>query len=446
MKRRTFLKTSAAAGLATILSNAKSVTATPVNDRINLATFGCGDRAGLVDGPLSEREDVRFLYVVDPFTNKAANIAKMVQKPDCETKVLANGTQVFDDKDVDAVVLVTPDHWHALHTIMACQAGKDVYVEKPVCRTPFEGEMMIKAARKYKRVVQAGNQSRSANYCDTAKQYILDGKLGDVDFVRVYNILERTGPHSINQGEKCPDGLDWDYWNGPAPQLPYSSTWITNWKWFWEFGTGQLGRSAIHQIDLARWLISAEFPKSVYSIGHFDRGEGGRTIPDTQSTVIEFEKCIMNIDQTISKPYYLEADWEVRENDLFPYWPQDATHVELYGTKGLMKIARLGAGWQVFTRTKNRQPQVVAQEFGRYPNKTHLYNFLDCIRSRQDPNANIEDAHRSTLLVHYANIAWRLGGIKLDIDPTTGAIQNQPGAAELWRPEFRKPYDIPVID
>lgn len=434
-------------GLATVLKDASSVRATPVNDRINLAMLGCGDRAGLIVGPLKERSDVRFLYFVDPLTARAANRAKLNSWPDVEAKILPNANPVFDDKDVDALVLASPDHWHALQTIQGCQAGKDVYVEKPVCRTPFEGEMMIKAARKYQRVVQAGNQSRSAAYCDSAKKFIQDGMLGDIDFCRVYNILERTGPHCVQKGEQVPEGLDWDYWSGPAPLLDYSSTYVNGggWKWFWEYGTGQLGRSAVHQIDLARWLIGATFPKSVYSVGHFDRGEGGRTIPDTQATVVEFEKCIMNLDQTISKPYSLEADWQVRENDLFPYWPQDATHIELYGTKGLMKIARLGAGWQVFTRTKNREPQVVAQDFGRYPNMAHLCNFLDCIRSRKDPNACIEDAHVSTLLVHYANIAWRVGGLKLEIDPKTGAIRNCPEAAALWRPEFRKSYDIPEI-
>ncbi|MDO4575881.1 MAG: Gfo/Idh/MocA family oxidoreductase [Planctomycetia bacterium] len=448
MKRRDFVKTCGTGlGLAMILENAASVYAAPANERLNMALIGCGDRSGMLTDDFLRREpnDVRFLYAVDPQQDRAERGAKRISRDGVNAQAIQDARRVFDDPEIHAVVLVTPDQWHALHTIQACQAGKDVYVEKPLSRTPFEGEQMIRAARKYKRVVQVGTQSRSAAYCESARQYIADGKLGDVDFCRVYNMLDRSGPASIEKGKTPPETLNWDIWTGPSVLHDYSPTYLFGWKWFWEYGTGQLGLSAVHQLDIARWILGLKTPKMVFSTGHQDRYTTGRNIPDTQATILDFGKTIVNVDQSLTKPYMLEVDWEVRNGDMFPYWTQNATHIEVYGTKGLMMIARLGAGWQVFVRTKNRQPVVKAQEYGRYTNVAHVNNFIDCIRSRNEPAGTVENGHLSTMLVHYANISYRLGSVKLEIDQATGKILNCPEAAPLWRPQFRKEYDIPEI-
>ncbi len=452
MQRRDFVKTcSAGLGLATILSDPASVYSTPVNNRVNLAVIGCGSRSDWLVRDLINRteNDVRFLYAVDAQQSRAENRAKQASKEDVPAKAIQDAKVVFDDPNVDGVVLATPDHWHALHTIQACEAGKDVYVEKPVARSPFEGEQMIRAAQKWNRIVQVGTQTRSAAYCFEAKKFIEEGNLGEIEFCRIHNMWPQRGPDSI-QIEAVPKDLNWDVWLGPSLYRDFSPTYMQGlqWEWFWGLGSGILGVQGIHQIDMARWMLGVQYPKSVYAAGKLHKPEGtnGRETPESISATYDFDKFIVNVEQTTGKPYMLETDFFVRENDLFPYWYQNATRVEIYGTKFLMVIGRLGAGWQVFDRTKNRLPVVKKEMYGRYPHVPHLANFVDCIRSRQKPNAPIEEGQCSTMMVHYANMSWRLGQIKLEIDPATGHITNCPDAAPLWKPEFRKEYDIPTIE
>ncbi|MDO5566584.1 MAG: Gfo/Idh/MocA family oxidoreductase, partial [Planctomycetia bacterium] len=245
--------------------------------------------------------------------------------------------------------------------------------------------------------------------------------------------------------ETIPTTLNWDLWNGPALKRDYSSIYIKRWQWFKEFGMGIMGLQGIHQIDMAHWICGLGYPKSAYCVGGNNFNPGGRNTPDTQSVVYEFDKMVVNVEQVQKLPYMLETDSIVRESDMFPYWMQNSTRVEIYGLKGLMVIGRLGAGWQVFIRTKDRKPVSPVSEYGRYPNKAHLDNFIDCMRSRKEPNAPASAAAKSTLLVHYGLISLALGSKKLDIDLKTGAILGCPEAAPLWRPEYRKPYDVPEV-
>ena len=165
------------------------------------------------------------------------------------------------------------------------------------------------------------------------------------------------------------------------------------------------------------------------------------------SMLVTFDwgEYLMQVDQIMGVPYMLETDMVARQSDIFPYWPQNSTRVEIYGQNALMIIGRLGAGWQVFVRTKDRQPVVKQQEFGRYTNPEHMSNFIDSIREHKQPNAPVLEGHRSTMLVHYAHMSLRAGSVKLEIDPVTGKVTNSPEAMNFWRPEFRKEYDIPEI-
>ncbi|MDO5113649.1 MAG: Gfo/Idh/MocA family oxidoreductase [Planctomycetia bacterium] len=450
MKRREFLKTSAAGlGMATILNNPASVNATPVNNRVNLALIGCGSISGLHRQQFIQHrkeDDVRFLYAVDVQQSRAERAAKEVSKPDQPTQAVQEMKVALDDKNVDGVIIATPDHWHALATIRACQAGKDVYVEKPVARTPFEGEQMVNAAKKYHRIVQVGTQTRSAEYVMNARKYIEEGHLGRIEFCRIHNMWPVQGPDSVPTAP-IPEDLLWDVWLGPAKYREFSPLYMRGlqWEWFWDLGIGILGVQGIHQIDMARWVLGLKYPKTAYSVGILNAPPGGRETPDTQSTVFEFGNMVVNLEQTLGKPYMLETDGEVRNGDMFPYWYQNATRVEIYGQKALMVIGRLGAGWQVFIRTKDRKPVTIAQEYGRYTMYHHLFDYVESIRSRKTPNCPVEEGQVSTMLVHYANISYRAGGVKLEIDQETGKITNCPETAKFWRPEFRQPYDIPEI-
>jgi predicted dehydrogenase len=352
--------------------------------------------------------------------------------------------KVLDDKSVDAVINATPDHWHALGAILAMQAGKDVYTEKPASQSGWEGQKMVEAARKYKRVCQAGLQNRSAAYNFAAKKFIDEGKLGKIHLCRVFNQKREGGNFRIKNGEPVPQGLNWDAWLGPAPERPYSSTVIErNWHELWDFSSGDILNDGVHQTDLARWLIGDRLPKSAVGTGgRFAFTDGDGETPDTLVASYDFGDMTFTVEQTLYTPYILKTDGVVRNGDMFPYWFQNATRIELYGEKGLMVVGRHGGGWQVFIRPKDRKPVVSVQEYGRFPDHEHKRNFLDCIKSRNLPNADIEKGHLSTSMIHYAIISNRLGGVKLDIDTTTGIPKN-PEAMKFWKRQYRAPYIVP---
>ncbi|GHT21298.1 NADH-dependent dehydrogenase [Planctomycetales bacterium] len=449
MKRRNFLQTSLgyAAGI-TVLSGAASAQGTTANSKVNIALVGCGGRGtSLLNGfdypnntritGFREFDDVNVLYCCDLQKGKAENAAEP-----SKCKVETEYRNVLDDKNVDAVIAATPDHWHALGAILAMQAGKDVYTEKPCSQSGWEGQKMVEAARKYKRICQVGLQNRSAPYNMTAKKYIEDGKLGKIHLVRVFNQKQEMNSFKIKTGEQTPAGFDWSAWLGPAKERPYSSTILNrNWHELWDFSSGDVLNDGVHQIDLARWLAGVEIPKSAYCVGgRFTDTNSDAQTPDTQIASYEYDDMIFSIEATHYTGYIFKIDATVRQSDMFPYWQQCATRIELYGRKGVMFVARHGGGWQVFDKPKNRQPNVVAQEFGRFPEPEHKRNFLDCVKSRELPNCDVLKGHISTSLVHYATASYRLGGVKLDIDTATGVPKNH---TEYWKRDYREPYAVP---
>jgi predicted dehydrogenase len=434
---------SLAAGL-TILSDPRSVWATPANDRLVLAMIGVGGGRGhsLAMGFL-DRTDCEIAYICDVNRQLHELRAKeyAARQGGKRPKCVQDFREMLTDASVDAVVIATPPHWHALATILACRAGKDVYCEKPQSHNPWEGRQAVEAARKYDRIVQIGTQNRSAPYNLAAKRYLEEGKLGRIHLCRVheqrYEANPQWGPDSAP-----PDTLDWEMWNGPAPTRKYNKAIHTQWRQLWDYGGGQMAYQGIHQIDLARWLCGVDYPSGVYCSGGRFNTQGAAETPDTQSATFEFPNLLMTYEQTLYTPYMLESDDGIRNGDIFPYWPQNATRIELYGDKGVMYVGRMGGGWQVYVRPKSRQPVVKEQMYGRYPDPNHKENFVASVKSRQRPNADIEEGHRSLLLVHYANISCRLGGRKLQIDPKTEHILNDPEAMGLFKRAYRKPWVV----
>jgi predicted dehydrogenase len=447
--RREFLQRTPQAGLGlaagiTILRNSASVRGTPANDKVVLAMIGTGGRGSNLAADYAARGDCQFAYLCDPDTQRREALAKTLaaKLPGSSPKLLSDFRTMLDDRAVDAVVVATPDHWHALATILACQAGKDVYVEKPPTHNCWEGQQMIRAARKYKRIVQVGTQNRSAAYNMGGRKYIADGKLGTVHFCRIYN--QKSWPNfAALPDAPAPAGLAWDLWNGPAPAAGYNRNYQHNWHHFWRFSSGDIINDAIHQIDLARYLLGVTYPKSVYCTGaRYEKGAAES--PDTQMAVFEFEDMIVNFELTLFTPYMLKISPIIRQaTDQFPYWPQCATRIEIYGSKGLMCAGRHGGGWQVFGRPNLQSGVVVDQMKGPFPDPEHKENFLHCVRTRERPNADIEEGHRSVLWSHYATISYRLGGQKLIIDPQTEHIVGNEQAMALFRREYRSPYTIP---
>ena len=435
--------TGLAAGL-TILSNPASVYAAPANEKIIMAVVGVRGRGSMLAPSFASRKDCEIAYLCDVNSSLFGSRGKMIADAQGKTpRCVQDFRKVLDDKSVDAMIVATPDHWHVPAAIWSCQAGKDVYVEKPLGQNCWEGRKLVEAARKYNRVVQVGTQNRSAPYTMAAKKYIADGKLGRIHLCRIFNQKEIEN-FTLAAGDTPPKGFDWDMWLGPAPQRTYNSMVVNNWHDFWDYSGGDLANDGSHQIDLARWVLGLEYPKSVYSVGGRFDSQGAAETPDTQTVLWEFPNMTVNFQQTLYTPYMLKISPIIRQaTDIYPYWPQCCSRIEIYGSQGLMYLGRHGGGWQVFGRPKLQEGVLKDQMKGKFPDPEHQENFVQCIRSRQRPNADVEEGHRSTLWCHYANISYRLGGQKLIIDPKTEHVVDNPEAMQLFRrPEYRKPWAI----
>ena len=451
INRREFLQRSKSTGLAigagvTILGNARSVRAVPENEKIVLGMIGVRGRGNSLAGGFLSRDDCQIGYVCDVDSRTGQSRAEQfaAHQDGRRPKFEQDFRKMLEDRSVDAVVVATPDHWHAPATIWSCQAGKDVYVEKPPTHNCWEGQQMIKAARKYKRIVQVGTQNRSAPYNFAARKFIEEGKLGKMHLCRVFN-MKHQGNFSMAADGDPPEGLDWDMWNGPAPEHEYNRTLHRSWNHLWNYSGGDLANDGVHQIDLARWLVGVEVPKAVYSTGGRFNSDGAAQSPDTQIATYDFDAMVMTFELTLYTPYMLKTDGGIRESDMIPYWPQNATRIEIYGDKGVMFIGRHGGGWEVYVRPKDRKPVVSVCTPGRFPDPEHKENFVRCIRSRELPNADVERGHRSALLVHYANISYRLGGEKLVIDRQTEQIVDNAAAMALFKRSYRRPWVIEEV-
>jgi predicted dehydrogenase len=350
----------------------------------------------------------------------------------------ADFRRVLEDRTVDALVVATPDHWHGLVTILACQAGKDVYVEKPLSHNVREGRAMIAAARKHQRIVQVGTQSRSAPYARAAKDYLASGKLGDVHLVRVYNQMEHPRT-PLGPAGPVPRDFDYDLWCGPAAKLPYHPD--RRWLNFAEFSCGPIAGDAVHQLDLARYVLGdPPHPRSVSCHGGIYALRDGRDTADTQSAVFDYGTYTLLFEGALWTPYMKKTDMKDRDTDEFPDWTFNATKIEILGTRGFMYLGRHGDGWQVFDSNQER----IVAEPGRQSDREHLADFLDAIRSRRLPIADVAVGHASTLLSHLANASWQAGNVALRFDAESESFPDAPAANAYLGRTYRPPWSLPA--
>jgi predicted dehydrogenase len=416
-----------------------------VNERLRLAVIGLHGRGGNLARSFASRHDCEIAYLCDvDETLLPSLVSEIAEKQGRAPKAVGDLRRALDDQSVDAIIVATPDHWHALATVWGCQAGKDVYVEKPASHSPWEGRKMVEAARRYKRIVQVGTQNRSAEYNRLAKEYIDSGKLGTVHMVRVINQKAWPNVPAVASSDP-PAGLNWDMWTGPAPESKYNANFHRGWNHFWRFSGGDIINDGVHQMDLARWVVGKEYPHSVYSTGGRYAEQGAFESPDTQIAVFQFDDLVLTFELTLYTPYMIKSDQVLRDSDMYPHWPQNAERIEIYGSKALMVLGRHGCGWQVFDRPKDRQPVVVEQQNGPFPDNEHFDNFVQSVRTRQRPNADIEEGHRSTLMCQLANMSYRLGGRKLIFDAQTETIVDDAEANRMLKREYRAPWVIPEI-
>jgi len=442
-RRRDFLRQSGK-GLISLAAGAmllgKPERAVSANERIRFGAIGLGGRGSALVRGFTLEKDVQFVSLCDPDGRRGGDLIDALKSEHNSALTRVDDfRRILENKDIDAVIVATPDHWHALPTIMACQAGKDVYVEKPASHNIWGGRKMVEAARKYNRIVQVGTQTRSAPYALKALEYIQSGALGTIPLCKVYN-LKSGDPFKKAPVSEPPKDVNWDLWLGAAPMQPYrDSTMKGGWLYSWDFCGGDMGNDGIHQLDLARMLIGKEYPNAVYCTGGNLAYQDDREVPDTQAATFDYDNMIMTFEMTNYPPYMAKTTVDFRNTDQYPYWPQNSTRIELYGTKQLMIFGRHGDGWQVFTN----DGKIAAQDNGPFPDGAHRENFLQCIRSRQLPNADIEKGHRSAILAHLGNIAYRAGKKKLLFDGKTESFLGDESANRLLKRDYRKPYEIP---
>ncbi|HUW61144.1 MAG TPA: Gfo/Idh/MocA family oxidoreductase [Candidatus Bathyarchaeia archaeon] len=443
MNRREFMKTASAAATAASVGSF-SINAVGANEKVVLGVMGIHGRGMALAEGFGARKDVELKYLCDVdsnlFKSRVPQVAKVTGK---EPQTLMDFRKMCDDPDIDGIVMATPNHWHALGTVLACQAGKDVYVEKPVAHNIWEGRRMVEAARKYNRIVQVGTQNRSAEYCYAAADYVKSGKLGDIHFVRIMNSKGRSVVRDLPD-EDTPEGVDYDMWLGPAPLRKFNRNHFHYaWNWFWNYGAGDISNDGIHQIDLARWVIgNPTYPKSVYSTGGIHFFKDAQETPDTQVVNWDFDGMTIVFEQSLWSPYLQKTPIDKRNFDDLPVWPHSGTRVEIYGTKEFMYLGRHGDGWQTFSGDWKPVDMLP----GRFTNDEHFANFVDCIRTRNKPNADIEQVHISTNWGHYGNVSYRLGR-KLFIDPKTeGFINDDEANNDLtYKRKYREPWVVPEV-
>lgn len=433
MKRRDFLKSSLGAATASSLFLGRRVSA---NDKVVFGFMGLGGRGVFLAERFAQLPEVEVAYLCDVDQRRFEWALERVEPhQEKSPKLITDFRRMLDDPGVDAIVNATPDHWHALGTIMACQAGKDVYVEKPLALNIFEGQKMVEAARKYNRVVQVGTQARSSEYVGKAIEYLQSGNLGDIHMVRVSNMMKHP-PREKGPEEPVPNGLDWEMWCGPAPVAPYSPG---RW-WFerWDYSCGGIAGDAIHQIDLARMVMGLGYPKSVSHQGGIYHFKDGREIPDTQTAVFEYDRINFIFEASLWSPYMKKTPTAIRESDEFPEWPFNSTRIEILGTEGFMNLGRHGGGWQAYDQDNN----VIRSEFGRPGDYPHFRDFINCISTRERPIADVEEGHVSTLLSHLANVSYRVENQRLHFDPSTGRFKED-DANQFLKREYRHPWVVP---
>ena len=416
--RRDFLKASALTAAALSARTAAGAADRP-NERIVVAVMGLRGRGKDHVRRFSSVPDSEVAYLIDPDDNVVPAALKLLAgRQKKEPRVERDVRRVLEDKDVTALSIAAPDHWHALATIWACQAGKHVYVEKPVSHNLIEGRRMVEAARKYNRVVQAGMQRRSAAHFASARELIRSGTLGKVPYVQTW-----IAGHRKSIGRKAdasvPSGVDYDLWLGPAPERPFNpNRFHYNWHWNWDYGSGEIGNNGIHVLDMARFLLDLDAPLRITSGGGKYFYDDDQQTPDTLVTTFDFPHTNLTWEHRIWSPTNLEGD---------------PASITIFGEKGTLVFDR--QGWHV--RDGEKASDKYAEMDG-----PHFRNFLDCVKDGKHPNADIEEGHKSTRLCHLGNLALRVGRV-LHFDAETETVRHDPEANKLLGRTYRKPFVVP---
>src|SRR5262245_49806741 len=434
MQRRDFLRTSALSALAGAgLRSAAPAQAAPnapvsSNDRVVVGFIGTGRMGQTNLRAFMNHPEVEVAAVCDVY---GANLDAAAKIAGTQAKAIRDFRHVLEMKEVQAVVVSSPDHWHALHTVMACQAGKDGYVEKPISVYLEEGKQMVEAARRYQRIIQVGTQQRSGLHFQKAVELIRNGYIGKVSFIRTWN-FGNSFPEGIGNppdGDPPPD-LDWDLWLGPAPKVPFNANRFgvhpdrfSSFRWFWSYAGGMMTDWGIHLLDIVQWAMSVESPLEITAQGGKLYLQDNRETPDTLQVTYQYPGFVCVYENRECNQYGLN---------------QHGYGISFHGTDGTLFVDR--GGFEILPERVEKGPngcEALSEKNSNNHNQAHSRNFLDCIKSRQTPICDIEVGHRSTSAAQLGNIALRSKSV-VNWDGNSEQIRGNKEASHYLSFKYRK--------
>ena len=425
VSRRQFLGKSAqnAAGMAAgMVGLSGAVTHAGPNERVSLGIVGIRQQGKKLAAKFAALPDVDVVSVCDVDSNLLAEASLAIGEVQGRTpRRERDFRRLLDNPSIDAVVLATPAHWHATMTLMACAAGKDVYVETPVSHNIDEGDRMIAAARKHGRIVQAGLQQRSGTHFRSAVELVHSGALGAVPLAKAWTVHRRK-PIGFKADGSIPTGVDYELWLGPAPSRPFNANrFHHNWQWFWDYGAGELGHWGVHMLDVARWRLGVDLPTRISAAGGKFHFHDDQQTPDTLNVQYAFP------DHTILWEHRL---WST-------HGPEGrSAAVAFYGEQGTLVVDR--GGWKIY----DRKEPIIADTSEQLGN--HCRHFIDCLKTRELPVADIEVGHLSSTLCHLGNIAYRLGR-EIQFDSEHLDVRHDDEARLLLSREYRPQWELPAV-
>lgn len=438
--RREFIKTSAASAVSSGVALQGSTVSSRVlgaNDRIVVGVIGPGRQGQGNQKGLLRQKDVEVAAVCDVYTPnlmKAAEISPQAEK-------YTDFRRILDRKDIDVVMIATPDHWHALQMVMACQAGKDVYVEKPISLTIDEGHKMVQAARKYNRVVQVGTQQRSGVHFQKVVDIVRSGKIGKISFVRTWNYGNQY-PEGIGSPPDSapPPDLDWDMWLGPAPKVPFNPNRFgvvpnnfSYFRCFWDYAGGMMTDWGIHLLDIVQWAMNVDYPQAVSASGGKFYLQDNRETPDTLLATYEYPGFVCTYENRVCNGHPVNGH---------------GYGIMFHGTEGTLFVDR--EGFEIIPEKRrdkdNKQVdrmEAMKEKGSNNQHETHVRNFVECVKSRQKPISDIEIGHRSSSAAILGNIAYRTRR-RIVWDGKIEQIVGDREASKFLSKPYRKPWVLKV--
>ena len=432
ISRRDFVKDSTLTAIGTTLALSTGPLAKNVlgaNDKIVVGVIGCGSQGRWDMRDFLRQPDVQIGAVCDVYD---ANLNEAREMTDGKAAIYKDFRKLLERKDVDAVIIATPDHWHAMPTIYACDAGKDVYVEKPLSHTVQEGRKMVDAARRNKRIVQMGTQQRSGQHFQKAVDIVRSGKLGKVLFVRTWNYSNELPQGIGNPPDTEPlPGLDWDMWLGPAPYVRYNrNRCLGNFRWFWDYAGGKITDWGTHLIDVVHWAMGIDAPNTVYAAGGKYYIQDNRETPDNLEVTYEYPGFMMNYSNRIVNNYGIDGR---------------SYGIQFQGTQGTLFVDRGGFEFTPELQRVGDESAPPAEKpskgEGSPQHLPHVRNFLDCVKSRQAPASEVEIGHRSTTAALLGNISLKVKQ-KIAWDAEKEQIVGNAEADTLLTKQYRSPWKI----